>query len=99
MQGRWLLSQRTGCSVELPTEQPVHLTLEVQHLVWEVLFKFKQQVKLPVEQQSHLIPGRRRFKSNASCDSRGSPGQGHVGAPNQETQFTWELQQFNWSCE
>ena len=38
----------------LPTVQPVHLTWEVQHLVWEVPCQFKQQVKLPVEQRSHL---------------------------------------------
>ena len=40
-------------NVELPAEQPVHLTWEVQHLVWEVPFQFKHQVTLPVQQQAH----------------------------------------------
>ena len=75
-----------NANVELPKEQPVHLTWEVPHLEWEV--PFQQQVTLPVEQQAHLIwevfPV--KFKVRLMRESRPRRGRLHVGAANQETQ-------------
>ena len=70
------LTEEVKTNVELPTVQPVHLTWEVQHLVWEVPFHFNSNNKSSCRESSDLISVWRCFKSNSSCDSRGSPGLG-----------------------
>ena len=71
------------CKRRTADRQQLNLTGEVQHLVWEVLFQYKQQVALPLEQEARLMwEVAIKFKLRLTRESRPRKGR---------QQFTWEL--------